>query len=291
MLGSYWRIIIAVAGLVLAAFAQPEAQNREQPNSAAQPKIEQSLRDIAASPSEANRPSNLVQPCDHGESNRSSDLCAQWKAADAAESAANAAWLFGTLGTLIGAFTLAAAIAAAFFAKKAADHTESGAKAAQDAVEETQRIGEAQIRCYLSIKRPQITFINENEVMVSCRVFNSGQSPALQVRWCVVISFIMDSQDRTSPVVKGSEIDTFEMIGSQELCRPLPVIVEFTLNHKEKMMLRQANNEGIGIIASITVTAEDVFGNEVFARQNFLNVIHDVPERGQKFRLHRLGQR
>lgn len=83
---------------------------------------------MAATLREANKPSDLNQPCEQGEDNRSSDLCAQWKAADAARSSADAAWLFGALGSLIGALTLAAAAAAAIWARKAANETQTANK-------------------------------------------------------------------------------------------------------------------------------------------------------------------
>jgi hypothetical protein len=89
---------------------------------------------MASSLREANEPSHLDKPCDEGDDQRSSDLCAQWKAADAAKSAANATWFFGALGSLIGSLTLAAAWSAAKWAKKAAEHTEVGAKEAGNSV-------------------------------------------------------------------------------------------------------------------------------------------------------------
>ncbi|MGV3511299.1 MAG: hypothetical protein ACO1OX_04770 [Novosphingobium sp.] len=73
----------------------------------------------------------MDQPCEEGENKRSSDLCAQWKAADAAKSAANATWLFGALGSLIGGFTLAAAWSAAKWARRAAEETKRGADTAE----------------------------------------------------------------------------------------------------------------------------------------------------------------
>jgi hypothetical protein len=62
--------------------------------------------------------------CKRGEDDRLSDLCAQWKAADAAYDAARWGWwqmILGALGLIVGGGTLIAAVAAAFFAKEAAE--------------------------------------------------------------------------------------------------------------------------------------------------------------------------
>ncbi|ESZ03437.1 hypothetical protein X736_25485 [Mesorhizobium sp. L2C089B000] len=56
-------------------------------------------------------------------------MCAQWKAADAAQQSAN--WT--TIGAIVGAFTLAAAMAAAYYAKEAARHTQRSADIAEKA--------------------------------------------------------------------------------------------------------------------------------------------------------------
>lgn len=173
---------IAAVGLILAAASPPPKDNLQEPAQNTPTKVERSLDDMAGSLRDANRASDLERPCEEGDDKRSSDLCAQWKAADAARGSANASWLFGALGTLIGVLTLGAACAAAFFAKKAADYTETGAKAAQDAVNETQRIGEAQVRCYLTAERARIVQLGNGKIVAYCTVSNSGNSPACEVR-------------------------------------------------------------------------------------------------------------
>jgi hypothetical protein len=129
-------IIIAIAGLILVGAGQT-------PNAAAQPKKGQSTATIANKPT----PSNPTAPekpiatppdtgCKQGEDKRGSDLCAQWKAADAAADGAYWSWgqlWIGAVGLILGAVTMTAAIAAAFFAKSAADHTKRGADVAENA--------------------------------------------------------------------------------------------------------------------------------------------------------------
>ncbi len=89
-----------------------------------QRKIANALNDIAASLKDAQKPSRTEMPCQTGELDRNSDLCAQWKAADAAADAAQSSRdqvSIGWIGLILGAITMGAAIAAAFYAKRAAD--------------------------------------------------------------------------------------------------------------------------------------------------------------------------
>lgn len=76
--------------------------------------------------------------CARGRDVRSSDLCAQWKAADAAAEAARWSWwqmVVGILGVVVGAATVGAAVAAALYAKKAAEEATRSATVASDAHE------------------------------------------------------------------------------------------------------------------------------------------------------------
>lgn len=127
------RIALSVALLAAAvALGGTEPKNSGgKPDGATQEQVSASLKSIATALNDANKPSQHDKPCEDGSDNRASDLCAQWKAADAAQSSTNATWLFGYVGTLIGLLTLAAAGAAAWYARKAAIHTEESAKATE----------------------------------------------------------------------------------------------------------------------------------------------------------------
>ena len=72
--------------------------------------------------------------CSDGKDRRDSDLCAQWKAADAAFDAARAGESqinIGWIGLMLGFVTMGAAIAAALYAKDAAKHTKDSVDATQ----------------------------------------------------------------------------------------------------------------------------------------------------------------
>jgi hypothetical protein len=127
-------------------------------------------------------PDQLTNPCEPGKDNRNSDLCAQWKAADAADKSANLArptFRLGILGAVVGAFTLIAAVSAAIFAKSAANAT-------WKTVEVTREIGIAQTRSYISVVGGEFT-LNNGGYSGSVDVINSGQSPALNPKVEVII--------------------------------------------------------------------------------------------------------
>lgn len=186
--------VILAFGLLLTAASPPKQEVHGTEQSSALVQDQQALQDIAKALREANEPSDLNEPCYNGIDRRNSDLCAQWKAADAAESAANAAWVFGFLGALIGTMTLAAAAAAAWYAKKAADHTAESvieAKRSADAAEETMATAstsyEMQMRPYIAINTEEDAHSGpfSRDTVLRFFVKNFGQIPASSVRLSV----------------------------------------------------------------------------------------------------------
>lgn len=129
-------LALGVAAFALGA-AQPKDAAR-QPNDTAGRDVAESLQNIATTLHRANKPSEHDKPCNKGGEDRGSDLCAQWKAADAAKSSADATWAFGYVGSLLGLLTLAAAGAAAWYARKAA-------KAASDTVQAFTEVERAEL--------------------------------------------------------------------------------------------------------------------------------------------------
>lgn len=114
------------------------------------------------------------------------DLIQQTRAANAAT---EAVWIAEwqskatVFGLIVGFFTLAAATAAAIFAKQAADETRRSAEAAESAVAVTQRIGEAQVRCYMSMTSAVIGVAENGLITIQPVMKNYGQSPAKEFRW------------------------------------------------------------------------------------------------------------
>ncbi|UIY30978.1 hypothetical protein LZK73_11885 [Neorhizobium galegae] len=122
--------------------------------------------------------------CPDGIEDRKSDLCAQWKAADAAQNSvvwSEKSFYLGVFGAAVGAATLAAAIAAALYARIAAHQAERSADVAAASVATARDLGEAQIRAYLYFKNASYE-LSKDTISIILEIGNSGQSPANQVR-------------------------------------------------------------------------------------------------------------
>jgi len=133
--GIYRSIIVAIAGLVLIG-----AGNAPKP--IAQIKQSEAVSDAGQSPSaiatfkskaiEPIKPAKNHQPCGNGRYTSDDDLCAQWKAADAAHDAANwARWQLGIsaaglLGLIVSLFFTRGALVAADSTNKAFIRAEAG---------------------------------------------------------------------------------------------------------------------------------------------------------------------
>ena len=119
-----FRAVILSAAAFVAVAASPPGQEAASEQSETDSSIAKSLRSIDASLKAANEPKEETEPCEKGEPNRNSDLCAQWQAADAAVEGAlwtERSFYLSVIGAIVGFCTLAAAGAAAYFAKVAAD--------------------------------------------------------------------------------------------------------------------------------------------------------------------------
>jgi len=124
---------------------------------------------------------------------QTNDLKQQTRAADAA---AASVWIAEwqskatVFGLIVGFYTLAAAVAAAIFAKRASDETKRGADAAERAIDDSRSIGEAQARAYLTVTKAGFSIDCEPRDHPSLPAFklklefrNSGQTPAVNVSY------------------------------------------------------------------------------------------------------------
>jgi len=142
--------------------------------------------------------------CTKGKDKRTSDLCAQWKAADSAFDAARASErqvLIGWFGLLLGSITMFAAIAAALYAKRAAIATETTVEIARQAADgagqaltiagrsadaavkladQAETTAQQQLRPYLSIHGAifYVEFIDLDGPQLVISLDNHGQTPA-----------------------------------------------------------------------------------------------------------------
>lgn len=160
-------ILATLAWLALGAAPQNIGDHAKQSEAKVQGNVQAGAPKAAQPAKQSEKAADPNLPCEKGKDNRRSDLCAQWKAADAANLAAQVALRVGIGGLLVGALTLAAAVAAALFARKAALETEKGAQAAMEAVEATREANEitrsAQIAEQLTAKLASLDAQAERE--------------------------------------------------------------------------------------------------------------------------------
>lgn len=187
MLRSDRLVITAIAGLILIGASQPskiDAGGKE-----AQP---QNTQAQALSAADVGSPTSSSQDtgCDKGTDNRASDLCAQWKAADAARDSAEWAWwqvVAGFIGLVVGGGTLIAAWRAAHWAKKAAEHTETAAIEAKKSAEIAERSLIVTQRAMLYVRpRADINVDKTKTRITSFHIYlnveNIGQTEARNLR-------------------------------------------------------------------------------------------------------------
>jgi hypothetical protein len=147
--------IIGALSLFCMAAASPQ-QNSGKPQPTSNNDVAAALENVATALQRNDEAPGYQDACEKGGEDRSSDLCAQWYAADAAKSGADASWLFGYIGTLLGVMTFGAAAAAAIYAAKAAHETKRGAKAAEDGLALGRDVSAAELRPYLFVDRLEL---------------------------------------------------------------------------------------------------------------------------------------
>jgi len=122
---------VVVCGAVTASTVKSNALRHHQANASHSVTVPRTSP--VAPPSDG--PSATTRPCPKGSTDRESQTCAYWAAADAARDQAK--WAF--IGCVIAGCTLVAAVAAAVFAGRAAKHAKVSAEATSRATELAQR--------------------------------------------------------------------------------------------------------------------------------------------------------
>lgn len=149
--------------LLLVAASSPPQQQSGQPQAQAEQAVANSLNRIAGTLERDNEAKGYTADCEQGRDNRRSDLCAQWKAADAARESADwtrRAFYLGIAGAVLGLGTLGAAIAAALFAWRSVTH------------------GRAQLRASFGSKNERVSQESDIKYVARMDLFNRGQTPA-----------------------------------------------------------------------------------------------------------------
>jgi hypothetical protein len=172
----------------LSLAASPPSQGAGDKNPNGQQAYTSDLKRIAAALEKLSAAQAPDQGCEDGQDDRSSDLCAQWKAADSAS--ASALWAentfyLGIAGLVIGLFTLLAAASAAWYARNAWLETKRTADTADDGFRLAEKSARMQLRPYVFVK--EIRFIasetgGASDARVALVVQNYGTTLAKDLR-------------------------------------------------------------------------------------------------------------
>lgn len=191
----YRIIILATVGwLILASAPTPsdKSQYKQTETSKAVPESAQSIAVSLSGPVEVIQRPEAKPPCGPRKYSSDDDLCAQWKAADAATDGAR--WSFwslilaavGTIGVLISLYYTRKAVLAAEDATRDADLAlaiaERNANAAALQVETFQKNARLQLRAHLSAKSLRVDDgekYGRSGPCMALEIVNYGQTPAL----------------------------------------------------------------------------------------------------------------
>ena len=195
--GSRRYVFAAIAGLILTA---PPAQREEDQRAQTAEEAEASERTppaaiLTAQPIEIVEGAEENEPCKPGEDNRQSDLCAQWKAADASRDAADWTWwglmvgITGTVGLFITLHYTRKAVRASEASAKEASKALAIAERNADAVAEQARAtlsasyNEIRPWIRLNVTRFQVQRISTTEwnATIAVEIKNAGASPAIKL--------------------------------------------------------------------------------------------------------------
>jgi hypothetical protein len=239
MVSVYRGIVLAIAGLILIGASEPPKTGKQSQDVQTAAKIEKAGNSIASAIIQAGKPIEKDGGCEDRNDNRNSDLCAQWKAADAASDAAQyslLALLISTVGTGLLVWTLW----------------------------ETRQTSRRELRAYvkLVVHDQSIDLTAGKPIKINLTVLNYGHTPALNASFqnaCGVAEQTWKWEgDQTATRNKDIAIT---------LHRDAPAICiiqsAFDLTSE---MIDDIKNGGCNIFARGTYFYDDVFGSSHFTQ-------------------------
>jgi hypothetical protein len=185
------RIVVAAMALTILTALSPTGGSGTK-NTGAHAEADKVGREIPRAPVQATKavqPTAQQRPCDKGQDDRRSDLCAQWKSADAASDAAfwamDAFWvaIVGTLGLLFTLYYTRKAVLASESATHSAEEALAvaarNADAAMALVEISQMAAKAELRAYVSIGKCRMGLNGlTGSYEIQAEIENHGRTPA-----------------------------------------------------------------------------------------------------------------
>lgn len=269
-----------VASFILLIAAAPPASRHGHANPAAKAA---SIPVGTATPSEEppfrSHPNPLDAGCYANPSHDRADLCAQWRAAFAAEAAArNSAWANWIAGvsTLVGIVGILGLLRTLNLTAAANTLSRRAAEAAEQTARDSRTIGEAQARCYLSIDSV-LAFIgtDDGKPRLHVAIRNSGASPALETTWTAVLGYDTGPAGvRRRDDSRAAELVRVAIAPGSTFDVPA-VVLDFPISSDERALLLQPDGL-LQLSARIHVTATDVFERSVGTEDFFTGAIRDT---------------
>jgi hypothetical protein len=321
----YRCIVFAIVGwLALCAANQPAKQSEttkdaEQPQSTARP---------TPSPSPSSEPpyrpygQRYSDACYNAQNHDTADLCAQWRAAIAAEKAADEARLAtiaAIVGTTLSLITVVGLIVTILQTNgalgearrgnrlnllferrsrrearkaeadqaRALEIAERNAEATAALVETFRTTGTKQIRCYLSGDSARIGYISNGNAIVCCIIKNNGKSPALNTSCTAKISLFSEGlvNKQIHQVMSYNTVLDIPAGGDGEIN-----IGDYQLIFREEELSPFKVGKPLLISMDLTINATDVFGEIVSTEDRLVKVLMAPPDGTQWIRLERGGK-
>ena len=234
-----------------------------------------------ATPQQASKSVEDQQPCRNPQGHDASDLCAQWRAADAAQRAARWAWwqlifsLAGIGGLIV---TLWFNFEAWDQARKSEGDTERALTAAEDNARAALKLAESadtnakkELRAYLdfngvTLKRWPQYVVPPDQIGMRHRtkIKNYGRTPAENVHITAIFSLEGEAAKEPGPLFKADPVE-----------KPIAIVSPGSSVHEQTFFgltesLIAALNQGLlKIKVSVLLTYTDVFGERHLLRSEY----------------------
>jgi hypothetical protein len=223
-------------------------------------------------------PDMLADDCYRDAAHDRADLCAQWRAALAAERAAKnsatANWLAG-LSVLVGIVGFVALIRNLKLMRETNRLSREANRAAEKAREDNREIGEAQARCYLALEDVRAHVGDDGRPRLAVVLRNSGASPALDLRLAATLCY---TQGEPPAARRGtrSEVDGIKVSIAPGATMNLPHFeIDFPISAHERARLLTGSGELL-LDVELEVSATDVFKKPVSVTCAAQGVIADL---------------
>jgi hypothetical protein len=259
-------MLVLLAGILLMGAVGSPKQSAKPEQSQELREATLALKEIAAAVKNAQSLDETKHPCDLKMPDRKSELCAQWKAADAANEAtkwaARGFWvgLGGFIGLILTLHYTRKAVLAAEIATKDASQAlavaERNAEAAAKLAQTSQLTAENELRAYIGTLGAAIFDLSSQNPRVIIDIKNFGQTPARIVK----TDFYVVHESNGNPKKK---IQFNDSPPDQGLCEP---------GHSQsltKIIFSDINIESDTILAELTITYLDFMGRKFWRRMSY----------------------